>query len=38
MRKISQVFIAVFCTFVVTTGVITYGWNGIKNLVVTQKL
>ncbi|MCR4291160.1 MAG: hypothetical protein NUV86_12975, partial [Candidatus Scalindua sp.] len=28
MRKISQVFIAAFCTFVVTTGVITYGWNG----------
>lgn len=30
MRNISQVFIAVFCAFVVTTGVITYGWNGSK--------
>ncbi len=30
MRRISQVFIAVFCAFVVTTGVITYGWNGSK--------
>ncbi len=30
MRNISQVFIAAFCTFVVTTGVITYGWNGSK--------
>jgi hypothetical protein len=28
MRKISQVIIAVLCAFVVTTGVITYGWNG----------
>ncbi|MFQ5686865.1 MAG: hypothetical protein ACE5GV_09420 [Candidatus Scalindua sp.] len=27
MRNISQVFIAAFCAFVVTTGVITYGWN-----------
>ncbi len=30
MRKISQVLIAAFCAFVVTTGVITYGWNGSK--------
>ena len=30
MRNISQVFIAAFCAFVVTTGVITYGWNGSK--------
>ncbi|MBC8555668.1 MAG: cytochrome c [Candidatus Brocadiales bacterium] len=30
MRKISQVIIAVLCAFVVTTGVITYGWNGGK--------
>ncbi len=30
MRNISQVFIVVFCAFVVTTGVITYGWNGSK--------
>ncbi len=28
MRKISQVFIVSLCAFVVTTGVITYGWNG----------
>ncbi len=30
MRNISQVFIVAFCAFVVTTGVITYGWNGSK--------
>ena len=30
MRNISQVFIAALCAFVVTTGVITYGWNGSK--------
>ncbi len=30
MRNISQVFIVVFCAFVVTTGVITYGWNDSK--------
>ena len=30
MRNISQVFIAAFCAFVVTTGAITYGWNGSK--------
>ncbi len=30
MRNISQVFIAAFCAFVVTTGVITHGWNGSK--------
>jgi hypothetical protein len=30
MRNISQIFIAAFCAFVVTTGVITYGWDGSK--------
>ena len=30
MRKISQVFIVALCSFVVTTGVVTYGWNGSK--------
>jgi len=30
MRNISQVFIAAFCAFVVTIGVITFGWNGSK--------
>ena len=30
MRKISQVIIVALCAFVVTTGVITYGWNGSK--------
>ena len=30
MRNISQVYIAALCAFVVTTGVITYGWNGSK--------
>ncbi len=30
MKNISQVFIVALCAFVVTTGVITYGWNGSK--------
>jgi len=30
MKKISKMCIAVLCAFVVTTGVITYGWNGSK--------
>jgi hypothetical protein len=30
MRKISQVLIVALCAFVVTTGVITYGWNGSR--------
>jgi hypothetical protein len=30
MKNISQVFIVAFCAFVVTTGVVTYGWNGSK--------
>ena len=30
MRKISQVFIIALCTFVVTTGVTTYSWDGSK--------
>jgi hypothetical protein len=30
MRKINQVLIAALCTFVVTTGVLTYNWNGSK--------
>ena len=30
MRRISRVFIVALCTFVVTIGAITYGWNGGK--------
>jgi hypothetical protein len=30
MKKISQVLIVVLCSFVVTTGVLTYSWNGSK--------
>ncbi len=30
MRNISRVVIVALCAFVVTTGVITYGWNGSK--------
>jgi len=30
MRKISQVLIVVLCSFVVTTGVLAYCWNGSK--------
>ncbi len=32
MKKISQACIVALCAFVVTTGVITYGWNGSKAL------
>jgi len=28
MRRTGQIFIVAFCVFVVTTAVITYGWNG----------
>ena len=42
MKKISQMCMVMLCAFVVTTGVITYGWNGSKvfgddNLVVAAK-
>jgi hypothetical protein len=42
MKKISQMCMVILCTFIVTTGVITYGWNGSKvfgddNLVVAAK-
>ena len=30
MRKISQVLMVALCAFVITTGVVTYGWNGSK--------
>jgi hypothetical protein len=30
MSKITQVLIVVFCAFIATTGVITYGWDGSK--------
>ncbi|MBC8550553.1 MAG: cytochrome c [Candidatus Brocadiales bacterium] len=30
MRNISRVFIALFCSVVVTTGAITFGWDGSK--------
>ena len=30
MRKINQVLIVAFCVFVVTTGVVTYGWDSSK--------